>query len=316
MKVIKGTEGVSPEDKGAFITIGNFDGVHLGHRQIFQRLIHEAHEEKRQALLVTFAPHPKMVMHPERRPFYLLTTLEEKIKLLESLGLDAVFLIPFTLGYAETTSESFIMDFLWKNLQVRKIFIGHDYKFGKGKTGNGDLLASYGEKLGFDVAVVDAFSVGDIVVSSTSIRKAILEGDVKKAALLLGRPYNMSGAVIEGKRRGGAIGFPTANIKPHKDLLPGKGVYAAVVNLEGKRYQSVLNIGHNPTFGDVQLSLEVHLMDFNGDIYGKPLEILFIDRIRKERRFSGPEELSLQIKKDGDRARAILKPYFCSYSGR
>lgn len=309
MKVIKGTEGVPPECKGAFITIGNFDGVHLGHRHIFQRLIHEAHEEERQALLVTFVPHPKMVMHPERRPFYLLTTIEEKIKLLEALDLDAIILIPFTLPYAETTAEAF-MDSLWKNLQMRKIFIGHDYRFGKGKAGNGDLLVAYGEKLGFDVTVANAFSVGDIVISSTGIRKAILEGDVKKAALLLGRPYNVSGAVIEGKQRGGAMGFPTANIKPHKELLPGKGVYAAVVNLEGERYQSVLNLGHNPTFGNVQLSLEVHLMDFNGDIYGKPLEILFIDRIREERRFSDPEELSLQIKKDGDMARAILKPYF------
>ncbi|MDO9585992.1 MAG: riboflavin biosynthesis protein RibF, partial [Syntrophales bacterium] len=245
----------------------------------------------------------------ERRPFYLLTTIEEKIKLLEALDLDAIILIPFTLPYAETTAEAF-MDSLWKNLQMRKIFIGHDYRFGKGKAGNGDLLVAYGEKLGFDVTVANALSVGDIVISSTGIRKAILEGDVKKAALLLGRPYNVSGAVIEGKQRGGTMGFPTANIKPHKDLLPGKGVYAAVVNLEGERYQSVLNLGHNPTFGNVQLSLEVHLMDFNGDIYGKPLEILFIDRIREERRFSDPEELSLQIKKDGDMARAILKPYF------
>jgi riboflavin kinase/FMN adenylyltransferase len=310
MQVIKGTESVPSACKGAFITIGNFDGVHLGHRHIFQKLVHEAHEAKRKALLVTFVPHPKMVMHPERRPFYLLTTLEEKIKLLETLSLDAVILIPFTLQYAATTATEFIMDFLWKNLQARKIFIGNDYRFGKGKIGNKDLLAAYGKKLGFDVTVINAYSIGNIVISSTRIRETILEGDVKQAALLLGRPYNVSGVVIEGKRRGVAMGFPTANIKPNKELLPKRGVYAAAVNLEGNRLQAVLNIGLNPTFGDVDLSLEVHLMDFSSDIYGKQMEVQFIDRIREEQTFPGPEELALQIKKDTDTARAILKPYF------
>jgi len=310
MQVIKGTEGVPPECKGAFVTIGNFDGVHLGHRHIFQRLIHEAQEEERRAMLVTFVPHPKMVIHPERRPFYLLTTIEEKIKLLEEMGIDSIILIPFTLHYAETTAEAFIKEVLWKNLQIRKIFIGHDYRFGKDKAGNKDLLAIYGKKLGFDVVVIDAFSVGDTVISSTHIRKAILKGAVKQAALLLGRPYNVSGTVIEGKRRGSAMGFPTANIKPHKELLPARGVYAAIVNLEGERRQAVLNLGLNPTFGDVEISLEVHLMDFSGDIYGKHMEVQFIDRIREEQTFPGPEELSFQIKKDTDKARAILKPYF------
>ncbi len=310
MKIIKGTEDIPPELTDGFITIGNFDGVHLAHRHIFRELILEARQMGRKAILVTFVPHPKMILHPERRPFYLLTTLEEKIKLLSDLGLDAVILIPFTPSYGETTAESFIRDFLWDNLRVRKIFIGHDYTFGKNKAGNKDVLAAFGEKLGFDVAVINAFRVGDTVVSSTGIREAILAGDVKKAALLLGRPYNVSGAVIEGERRGRAMGFPTANVKPYKELLPERGVYAAIANLEGKRYQGVLNIGFNPTFGGNRLSLEVHLMDFSGNVYGKPLEILFIDRIREERTFPGPEELALQIKKDAEQARAILKPYF------
>jgi len=309
MKVIKSTEGVPSEFKGAFITIGNFDGVHLGHHCIFQKLLREAHGENRKAVLVTFVPHPKMILHPERRPFYLLTTIEEKINLLEASGLDAVILIPFTLAYAEVTAESFILDFLWKELQVRKIFIGHDYNFGKNKGGNKDVLTAFGKKLGFDVAVINAVSVGDTVISSTRIRKAILGGDVKTAALLLGRPYNVSGAVIEGKRRGAEMGFPTANIKPYKELLPARGVYAAVVKLEGETYRGVLNIGFNPTFGDVPLSLEVHLMDFSGNIYGKSLEVLFIDSIREERAFPGPEELARQIRKDVERARDILKTY-------
>jgi len=309
MHVLTGTEGIPAELREAFITIGNFDGVHLGHRFIFQKLILEARKENRKALLVTFVPHPKMLLHPERRPFYLLTTIEEKIKLLEALGLDALILIPFTLEYAQTTAESFILDVLWKNLQVRKIFIGHDYSFGKDKRGNEDMLTAFGKKLGFDVAVINAVAVGDTVISSTRIRAAILEGDVKTAAMLLGRPYNVSGTVIEGKRRGAALGFPTANIKPNKELLPAKGVYAAIVNLDGKRYNGALSIGLNPTFGDVQLSMEAHLMDFSGDIYGKYVDVLFIERIREERKFPGPEMLSLQIKKDAEEARGILKAY-------
>lgn len=308
MQVIKYLEDVSPEFKGAFITIGNFDGVHLGHRHVFQRLIQAARTAGRKALLVTFVPHPKMVMHPERRPFYLLTTLEEKINLLEELGLDAVILIPFTIQYAATTAEEFIADFLWKNLRVRKIFIGQDYKFGQGQAGNKDMLAARGAKLDFEVEVINAFSCDDSVISSTRIRKAILVGDVRQAALLLGRPYNVSGSVVEGKGRGGALGFPTANILPHKELLPAQGVYAALVRLKGKQYQAVLNIGLNPTFGDVPLSLEVHLMGFPPEnIYGQSLDVLFIERIREERRFSSPEELIDQISKDAGQARAILK---------
>jgi riboflavin kinase / FMN adenylyltransferase len=172
------------------------------------------------------------------------------------------------------------------------------------------VLSAFGKKLGFDVVVMNAFRIGDTVVSSTGIREAILAGDVKKAALLLGRPYNVSGTVIEGKRRGRTMGFPTANVRPNKELLPEKGVYAAVVNLDGKRYQGVLNIGFNPTFGENRLSLEVHLMDFSGDVYGTLLEILFIDRIREERMFPGPEELTLQMKKDAEQARAVLNPCF------
>ena len=308
MQVIKYTEEVPPEFQGGFITIGNFDGVHLGHRHIFARLIQDARAAGRKALLITFDPHPKMVMHPERKPFYLLTTLEEKLKLLAELGLDAVILIPFTIPYAATTAEEFIRSFLWEKLRVRKIFIGHDYKFGRNQTGNKDLLTVWGQKLDFEVEVIPAFSCGDIVISSTRIRKAILAGDVRQAALLLGRPYNVSGLVVEGKGRGSALGFPTANVLPGKELLPAKGVYAALVNRQGQQYRSVLNIGLNPTFGDVGLSLEVHLLGFPPeDIYGQSLDILFIERLRDERRFGRPEELVAQIRRDCSQAAAILE---------
>jgi riboflavin kinase / FMN adenylyltransferase len=306
MQVLKGTQAIPPALQGAFITIGNFDGVHRGHRHIFQTMLEEASREDRKTLLVTFTPHPKMVLHPERRPFYLLTTLEEKLHLLEDIGLDAVILIPFTTAYAETSAESFIVDFLWNKLHAKKIFIGHDYTFGYKKGGNKEVLAAYGKKLGFEVKVITAFSADGSVISSTNIRKAILEGNVKRAAFLLGRPYNVSGTVVAGKGRGRTLGFPTANVRPTKELLPAQGIYAAFINVEGGTCQGVLNIGSNPTFGYNAISLEVHIMDFTGNLYGKSLEVLFIDRLREERKFPGPEELVVQMKKDVEQARSIL----------
>ncbi len=308
MKVIKAGAKIPADVQGAFITVGNFDGVHLGHRQILQKLIREAARAGRKALLVTFDPHPKMILHPERRPFYLLTTLEEKLILLEELGLDAVILISFSLGYAGTTAESFVVDFLWRDLQVRKLFIGHDYKFGRKKEGNADVLAAYGKQLGFEVCVIDAVSAGDSIVSSTKIREAILAGGVETAAALLGRPYNVSGPVVKGQGRGASLGFPTANIKPEKELLPARGVYAAMVKLEGASYRAVLNIGINPTFGESSLTLEVHLLDFHSDLYGKVLDVQFIKRLREERKFSGPEELIGEMIKDREAAQVILAP--------
>jgi len=308
MIIIKGTDKIPSEFRDAVVTIGNFDGIHLGHGLIFEQVIAAARQEKRQALVITFDPHPKMLLHPERRPFYLITSLEEKISLLDDIGIDAVILIPFSLEFAKTTAETFIRDILWDKLHIRKIFIGHDYTFGRGKEGNEAYLVLQGSKLGFDVDVVNAFTINSGIVSSTRIRNAILEGDVKTAASLLGRPYNLSGPVVVGHRRGAGLGFPTANIDPEKVLVPARGVYAVIVELDGQRYQGVLNIGYNPTFADEKRSVEVHLLDFDGNIYGMTLEVLFIERIRDEVKFDGPDKLVAQIRQDIDRARIILKP--------
>jgi len=308
MIIIKGTDKIPSEFRDAVVTIGNFDGIHLGHGLIFEQVIAAARQEKRQALVITFDPHPKMLLHPERRPFYLITSLEEKISLLDEIGIDAVILIPFSLEFAKTTAETFIRDILWDKLHIRKIFIGHDYTFGRGKEGNEAYLVLQGSKLGFDVDVVNAFTINSGIVSSTRIRNAILEGDVKTAASLLGRPYNLSGPVVVGHRRGAGLGFPTANIDPEKVLVPARGVYAVIVELDGQRYQGVLNIGYNPTFADEKRSVEVHLLDFDGNIYGMTLEVLFIERIRDEVKFDGPDKLVAQIRQDIDRARIILKP--------
>jgi riboflavin kinase/FMN adenylyltransferase len=256
--------------------------------------------------VITFEPHPKMILHPEIRPFYLITSIEEKIDRIAETGVDGLVLIPFSREFAETTAKDFICSILWEKLRIRKLFIGHDYTFGKGKEGNEAYLAAFGERLGFEVEVIGAFRSGDEIISSTLTRNAILKGDVRKAAALLGRPYSLGGLVIEGHRRGRNLGFPTANVKPDKDLVPARGIYAVRVDLAGKTYGGVLNIGFNPTFSDTALSVEAYILDFNDDIYGKRLELLFIDRIRDEVKFDGPAKLVEQIRRDVERARTIL----------
>lgn len=309
MKIFRSLEEITPEFQNAYITIGNFDGVHVGHRYIFNRIIEEARGVGSQAVIITFDPHPKMVLHPDRRPFYLIATLEEKMALLEEIGIDAVFLIPFSLEYAQTTAQSFICDVLWQHFRVKKVFIGHDYTFGRGKEGKQQLLEDFGKNLGFDVTVIDAVKVHDTIISSTLIRNLILEGQVKAAADFLGRPYNLKGTVVKGYRRGTDLGFPTANLAPEKVLIPRPGVYAAVVVLQEKRYAAVLNIGFNPTFGNEDMAIEIHLLDFEGEIYGETLQVYFVERLRDELCFPSPAELTRQIQQDVTCGRALLQPY-------
>ena len=307
MEVIRGSEKIHARLQRAVVTIGNFDGVHLGHRFIFLRLVEEARREGCPAVIISFEPHPKMVLHPERRPFYLITSTEEKIRLAAELGIDAFILIPFSLDYARTTAEAFVREILWERLRIRKILIGHDYTFGRGKEGNEAFLAEAGRRLGFAVEVMNPFCIGDTIISSTKIRNALLAGEVGYAATLLGRPYNLSGPVVSGNRRGGGLGFPTANIAPDKELVPARGVYAVRCLLEGKSHDGVLNVGFNPTFADVQRSIEAHIFDFHGDIYGRILDVHFIERIRDEVRFASPEALIAQIGRDIARAKEILQ---------
>jgi riboflavin kinase / FMN adenylyltransferase len=309
MKVFRELRDIPADYMGAYVTIGNFDGVHRGHTPIFQKLIDEAHANNRKAMVITFDPHPKNILHPDIKPFYLITTIEEKIHLIEDQGMDGVVIIPFSLEFSKLTPEEFILQILWDTLRIRKIYIGYDYSFGKNKRGNETLLRAFGKKLGFEVDVIPAVKLGDTVISSTRLRLAILEGDVKTAATLLGRPYNIGGAIIHGKGRGNTLNFPTANIAPEKALIPAQGVYAVLANLEERQYDAVLNIGCNPTFSDEKLSIEVHLFDFDRNIYGERMNILFVDRIRNETKFEGPKELIEQIKRDIDRAKAILNEH-------
>jgi riboflavin kinase/FMN adenylyltransferase len=247
-----------------------------------------------------------MILHPAIRPFYLITTLEEKLKLLEDCGIDGTLVISFSLDYSQVTAEQFVREFLGQKLAIKKIIIGHDYTFGQGKKGNSDYLISCGREMGFAVEVVDAFKVGDDIISSTLVRNLIIKSDFKTVTSLLGRWYNVAGIVVSGRGRGVGLGFPTANIDPEKELLPPAGIYAAFVDVEGKRYMAVLNIGEKPTFDDYTFTFEVHLLDFSGDLRGKRLNTEFVEKLREIIKFDSPEMLKKQIAADVEKARSIL----------
>jgi riboflavin kinase/FMN adenylyltransferase len=310
MDVIRGLDRIPPKYACSVVTIGNFDGIHLAHKDLLGKVVEEARKRQCSSVVLTFEPHPQKVLQPDRKPFYLLTTLQEKLKLIEALGIDAVVLIEFTPDFARTTAEAFVQGILWDKLHLEKLIIGHDTAFGNRKSGNEDFLRGMGQALGFDVEAIDAVQVDGIVVSSSSVRHTLLEGDVRRAMKLLGRPYNLSGTVVKGYRRGSEIGIPTANIESQKELVPALGVYAVIAELDGGSHPGVLNIGYSPTFGDNRLTVEVHLLDFpREELYGKAIDVLFIDRIRDEMKFESPKELVKQIERDIERARELLKPH-------
>jgi riboflavin kinase/FMN adenylyltransferase len=306
MNVFNSIDEVGAGFQGAVVTIGNFDGVHRGHQYIFHKVNSEARRRHCKSLVITFEPHPKMVLHPERKPFYLITSLEEKVARIAETGVDGLLLIPFDMDFSLTAAGEFVNDILWDRLRIQKIYIGHDYTFGRGREGNEMFLAAAGERLGFAVEVIGAFKVGDTVISSTLTRNLILAGRVAEAAAYLGRPYNLAGEVIVGHRRGRQLGFPTANLRPDKALVPARGIYAVRLLLEDRPLEGVMNIGYNPTFSDKALSVEVHIFDFDEDIYGRNLQVLFIDRIREEMKFDSPDALVAQIRRDVQQARGIL----------
>lgn len=307
MIVFEGIETITKDYRGAFVTIGNFDGVHLSHRYICRKLALEAKSAGKKSLVITFDPHPKMILHPNIRPFYLITTRPEKMEMLTSCGVDATVIITFDQHYSKTTAEQFVQDFLWKQLAITKIIIGHDYTFGQARQGNGAYLKTQGRKLGFSVEVIQAFKIDNEIVSSTLIRNYILEGDIPAATRLLGRFYNVAGAVGSGAGRGTGLGYPTANIEPEKELLPPPGIYAAFVIVDGHRYMGALNIGAKPTFEDYTSTFEVFLLDYEGDLRGKKINVLFVEKLRDIVKFDGPESLKRQIAADVEKTKKILK---------
>ncbi len=305
MQVFHGIEAVQRKLKNPAITIGNFDGVHKGHQALFQRVKQLAEELNGESAVITFDPHPLEVLAPHKTPSFI-TSHRRKLDLIASCGIDATIVIPFDHEFSRMSAREFVEVLLVEKIGVRAIVVGHDYRFGHGREGNIAFLKQLGDQYGFKVETVSGVTVNDTVVSSTTIRQMIASGNIRKANKLLGRCFEVSGDVIPGRKRGVTLGFPTANIRMPAITSPRTGVYVVEAEVDGKTYGGAANLGYNPTFGDTDLSLEAHLFDFSEDIYGKPITIRFIDRLRDELRFSGPDELAEQIKKDVADARKIL----------
>ena len=288
------------------LTIGNFDGVHEGHRVLFQRVRERAWELGGQSVVMTFEPHPIKVMKPGNGP-PLITLTEQKLELIAKAAIDVILCLPFTLEVAAISARDFVQDILVRRIGVREIVVGYDYSFGAGREGNIALLRRMGADLGFEVQVLGPIVIDDVPVSSTSIRNLVREGNLPAARRLLGRDYQICGTVVQGKGRGaGLLGFPTANLNPIDELVPKEGVYAVLVHLEDRTYQGLTNIGKNPTFGNDALSIETHLLDFSGDLVGKSIRIDFLERLRDEKAFKGIQELADQIGRDIEQARALF----------
>ncbi len=307
MNIFVGIDNVRKPLRNPVLTIGNFDGVHCGHQALFEKVKEWARKYDGESVVVTFFPHPLQVLSPGNGPPFI-TSHERKLELIEAAGIDTTIVIPFSRDFARISAQDFVKELLVDRLGARVIIVGHDYRFGQGREGNIDFLKDMGAKHGFEVDLVSGIDIDGIVVSSTAIRRMIQDGDIHAAEKLLGRCFEITGPVVSGRSRGGRLlGFPTANIRLPGLAAPKNGIYAVEILIDGEVYGGAANLGYNPTFGDTELSLEAHIFDFNQNIYGKTITVRFIERLRDEKRFSGPEELAAQIGKDVEKAKAILR---------
>ena len=307
MTIARSVEEVTPCIRnGTCLTIGNFDGVHRGHQALVARLLELARRRDLESVVVTFDPHPLRILMGQTPPF--ITPTEQKLELLDKLGLDFILCLSFDREMAALSPEEFVERYLVHGLLAKHIVIGHDYAFGKNRRGNFQLLSELGKRFGYEVEQIAAVSDGEAPVSSTRIRTLIQAGDVWQARPLLGRFYRVAGTVIEGRRRGGPLlGIPTANLNPTDELIPKPGVYAVWAGLEDGLRPAVANVGYNPTFSNGRdMSVEVHILDFDRDIYGSLLHVHFVQRLRDETKFSGVQELLAQIRRDIEEARSLL----------
>jgi riboflavin kinase/FMN adenylyltransferase len=306
MEVINGIDNISRPFRNPVLTIGNFDGVHLGHRELFQRVKHVARSLDGESLVMTFNPHPIRVLFPGNGP-PLITLHDQKVQLIEASGIDVLIVVEFTREFARMTAEDFVERLLHEKIGARALVVGPDYRFGRDRKGDIAFLTAMGRKFDFEVHVVPDLTVNGEEVSSSAIRTFLMAGELEKARRMLGRDYQVTGRVVRGRDRGGRLlGFPTANLVLMEELTPKPGVYATEVWVDGRRYQGATNVGYNPTFGNGVLSVETHLIDFTGELYGKTLQVRFVKRLRDEKAFSGPPELSAQIRRDVEKAREIL----------
>jgi riboflavin kinase/FMN adenylyltransferase len=309
MKIIDGIERIKKRYPYPVLTIGNFDGVHLGHQAIFRMLVTRAKEKDGTSVVFTFEPHPLRVLAPERAP-KLLTTYSDKVRLVKSFGIDLFICANFTKDFARIKAEEIVRDILCETIGIREIFIGSNFLFGKDRKGSPELLKKLGRKHGFRVTVLPEMKSGNTALSSSRIRKLIAKGKVEEASGLLGRNYSVEGVVIEGAKRGKTLlNVPTANIATANELFPRDGVYAVTVDLGKHKYGGAANLGQNPTFGEKKFSFEVHILGLNRDILGENLRVHFIQRIRDEIKFDNVNELSHQMRRDIDKVQEIVKEH-------
>ncbi|MCR9082415.1 MAG: bifunctional riboflavin kinase/FAD synthetase [Cyclobacteriaceae bacterium] len=290
------------------VTSGTFDGVHLGHQKILQRIREIAKSIKGETILLTFWPHPRLVLYPKEHNLRLLSTFEEKAKLLRQFGIDHLISIPFTKEFSQLTSQEFIQSILVDKIRTKKLVIGYDHRFGKNREGSFEYLQQHSGEFGFDLEEISRQDVDEIGVSSTKIRNALESGDIITANNFLGRPYELNGLVIKGQQIGRSIGFPTANVHiPNSyKLIPKDGVYAVEASVNGSLYKAMLNIGNRPTVDGSSKSVETHLFDFQGDLYDKQITIYLRDYLREEQKFESLEALKSQLMIDQQRAKMIL----------
>ncbi|MCL6582787.1 MAG: bifunctional riboflavin kinase/FAD synthetase [bacterium] len=306
MKIIRGLQCLGPDVRNVVLTMGNFDGLHLGHQKILQIVVDRAREIGVLGMVFTFEPHPLKILAPDRCP-PLLTTFQEKMKLLQKLNLDIVLFARFTEEFASQHPEEFIQRILWDKLRVKEVYVGYNHTFGRGGKGTVAMLEEFSRQYPFRVQVVEEVVIQGENVSSTAIRNYLRQGNLEKANLLLGRPYTLTGKVIPGCGRGRKIGFPTANIAPGIKLIPKSGVYLARVHIRGKTYNGLANIGPKPTFQDSSPGVEVYIFDLQADLYHQYLEIELIKRLRDEISFPSVGCLVHQIEQDVKEARQIFK---------
>ncbi|MBM4348646.1 MAG: bifunctional riboflavin kinase/FAD synthetase [Deltaproteobacteria bacterium] len=297
MEIIKGIENLKEPFRNPVVTLGNFDGVHLGHQRIFKKVKEEARKIGGESVVITFEPHPLKILSPDQCP-PLLTPFKKKMMFIEETGVDKVLCIQFTMAFAWLSPPEFVKSILAGKVGAKKILVGYNYRFGKEKSGDVDSLKENCARFGIEVEVVEALIVDDAIVSSSKIRDLIGNGEVEKASKLMGRDYPVIGRVIEGAKRGHTLGIPTANLEMTEELYPKPGVYAVRVNLHGQGFNGLANIGFNPTFNANAVSLEVHILNFDREIYGEDLQVCFTKRIRDEIRFTSIEMLIEQIRKD------------------
>ncbi|MDJ0874278.1 MAG: bifunctional riboflavin kinase/FAD synthetase [Desulfobacterales bacterium] len=310
MIIIERTEDIEKPFHKAVVTIGNFDGVHIGHQSLFHQVVQKAEAIGGTSIAITFEPHPLRVLTKDQQP-PLITLYEQKKELIATTDLDALICLPFTPEFATISARAFIEDLLIGRIGMQAIIVGQDYSFGRHREGDIELLQTLGAELNYDVIVADWITAAHGSkgrISSTRIRKLVMDGRLSEARQLLGRHYQIRGTVIEGRNRGGKLlGFPTANIQLHDELCPKTGIYAVTIDLEGQMLQGVANIGYSPTFDDHVFTVEVHILDFEADIYGRKIKVNFLKRIRDEKKFNSLDALSSQIRKDIEVARDLFK---------